>query len=103
MLQSLRIRNLALLEEITLDLRSRVHAVTGETRRRQEHPAGSAQSGWPVPAPKKTVIRQGAAACEVEAVLFSLTLARSIRCWRRSISRSARTAVLILKRSLARD
>jgi hypothetical protein len=62
MLQSLRIRNLALLEEVALDFEAGFTAVTGRDRGGQEHPARRALLLAGERA-DKTIIRQGAAAC----------------------------------------
>ena len=64
MLQSLRIRNLALLEEVTLDFDRGFTAVTGETGAGKSILLG-ALSLLAGARAEKTVIRQGAAACEV--------------------------------------
>ena len=69
MLQSLRIRNLALLEEVALDFEPGFTAVTGETGAGKSILLG-ALSLLAGSRAEKTVIRQGAAACEVEAALF---------------------------------
>lgn len=68
MLQSLRIRNLALLESIELEFEPGFTAVTGETGAGKSILLGalSLLAGARV---DKTVIRQGADACEVEGVL----------------------------------
>ena len=68
MLQSLRIRNLALLEEVALDFEPGFTAVTGETGAGKSILLG-ALSLLAGSRAEKTVIRQGAAACEVEAAL----------------------------------
>ncbi len=69
MLQSLRIRNLALLEEVSLDFEAGFTAVTGETGAGKSILLG-ALSLLAGERADKTVIRQGAVACEVEAALF---------------------------------
>ncbi|HLP26659.1 MAG TPA: DNA repair protein RecN, partial [Acidobacteriota bacterium] len=69
MLQSLRIRNLALLEEVELEFEGGFTAVTGETGAGKSILLG-ALSLLAGARADKTVIRQGAAACEVEAALF---------------------------------
>ena len=69
MLQSLRIRNLALLEEVALDFEAGFTAVTGETGAGKSIVLG-ALSLLAGERADKTVIRQGAAACEVEASLY---------------------------------
>jgi DNA repair protein RecN (Recombination protein N) len=68
MLQSLRIRNLALLEAVELEFTSGFTAVTGETGAGKSILLG-ALSLLAGERADKTVIRQGAPAAEVEAVL----------------------------------
>lgn len=71
MLQSLRIRNLALLEEVSLDFEAGFTVVTGETGAGKSILLG-ALSLLAGERAEKTIIRQGASACEVEAsLLFS--------------------------------
>ena len=71
MLQSLRIRNLALLEEVSLDFEAGFTVVTGETGAGKSILLG-ALSLLAGERAERTIIRQGAAACEVEAsLLFS--------------------------------
>lgn len=69
MLQFLRIRNLALLAEVSLDFEPGFTAVTGETGAGKSILLGALGLLAGARA-DKTVIRQGAAACEVEAGLF---------------------------------
>lgn len=69
MLQSLRIRNLALLEEVALDFEAGFTAVTGETGAGKSILLG-ALSLLAGERAEKTIIRQGAAACDVEASLY---------------------------------
>src|SRR5882757_10282505 len=69
MLQSLRIKNLALLEEVSLDFEAGFTAVTGETGAGKSILLG-ALSLLAGERADKTIIRQGAPACEVEASLF---------------------------------
>ena len=69
MLQSLRIRNLALLEEVELDFETGFTAVTGETGAGKSILLG-ALSLLAGARADKTIIRQGAPATEVEAALF---------------------------------
>src|SRR3954464_15972193 len=69
MLQSLRIRNLALLEEVALDFEAGFTAVTGETGAGKSILLG-ALSLLAGERADKTIIRQGAAVCEVEAGLY---------------------------------
>ena len=69
MLQYLRIKNLALMEEVALEFEEGFTAVTGETGAGKSVLLGalSILSGARV---DKTIIRSGAEACEVEAGLF---------------------------------
>lgn len=69
MLQSLRIRNLALLEEVALDFEAGFTAVTGETGAGKSILLG-ALSLLAGERADKTIIRQGAPACDVEASLY---------------------------------
>src|SRR5712672_963570 len=69
MLQSLRIRNLALLEEVALDFEAGFTAVTGETGAGKSILLGALNLLAGEKA-EKTIVRQGAAACEVEASLY---------------------------------
>ncbi|HZL46948.1 MAG TPA: DNA repair protein RecN, partial [Opitutaceae bacterium] len=102
MLQSLRIRNLALLEEVALDFDRGFTAVTGETGAGKSILLG-ALSLLAGSRAEKTVIRQGAAACEVEAALFFAD-SRKVDAMLASLDLPAcEDGVLILKRSLARD
>jgi DNA repair protein RecN (Recombination protein N) len=102
MLQSLRIRNLALLEEIALDFEPGFTAVTGETGAGKSILLG-ALSLLAGSRAEKTLIRQGAAACEVEAALFFAD-SRKIDTLLRSLDLpQCEEGLLILKRSLPRD
>ena len=102
MLQSLRIRNLALLEEVSLDFEAGFTAVTGETGAGKSILLG-ALSLLAGERAEKTVIRQGAPAAEVEASLF-FTDAKSIDAVLASLDLPAcEEGVLILKRSVARE
>ncbi len=69
MLQYLRIQNLALLEEVALDLESGFIAVTGETGAGKSILLGALQLLAGARA-DKSLIRQGAEVCEVEAALY---------------------------------
>src|SRR6202008_4153954 len=69
MLQSLRIRNLALLDEVELDFETGFTAVTGETGAGKSILLG-ALSLLAGARADKTIIRQGATATDVEAALF---------------------------------
>lgn len=102
MLQSLRIRNLALLEEVELDFESGFTAVTGETGAGKSILLG-ALSLLAGARADKTIIRQGAAATEVEAALF-FTDSRKLDAALTVLDLPAcDDGVLILKRSLPRD
>ena len=102
MLQSLRIRNLALLEEVALDFEPGFTAVTGETGAGKSILLG-ALSLLAGSRAEKTLIRQGAAACEVEAALFFAD-ARKVDALLRSLDLPpCEEGLLILKRSLPRD
>ena len=69
MLQSLHVRNLALLEEVSLDFEAGFTAVTGETGAGKSILLG-ALGLLAGERADKSIIRQGAPACEVEAALF---------------------------------
>lgn len=102
MLQSLRIRNLALLEEVALDFEDGFTAVTGETGAGKSILLG-ALSLLAGERADKTVIRQGAAATEVEASLY-FEDARRIDAMLAELELPAcEDGVLILKRSLPRE
>ena len=102
MLQSLRIRNLALLEEVELDFETGFTAVTGETGAGKSILLG-ALSLLAGARADKTVIRQGAPATEVEAALF-FTDSRKLDAALTALDLPpCDDGVLILKRSLPRD
>lgn len=102
MLQSLRIRNLALLEEVSLEFESGFTAVTGETGAGKSILLG-ALSLLAGERADKTVIRQGAAAAEVEAALYFAD-ARDIDTALAALDLPAsEEGMVILKRSLARE
>ena len=102
MLQSLRIRNLALLEEVALDFEGGFTAVTGETGAGKSILLG-ALSLLAGERADKTIIRQGAPATEVEASLF-FEDARAIDEVLNELQLPAcEEGVLILKRSLPRE
>jgi len=69
MLQSLRIRNLALLEQVAVDFEPGFAAVTGETGAGKSIIVG-ALGLLAGERADKAIIRQGAASCEVEASLY---------------------------------
>jgi len=102
MLQSLRIRNLALLEEVSLDFEAGFTAVTGETGAGKSILLG-ALSLLAGERADKSVIRQGAPACEVEAALFFVD-AKTIDGVLAELELPAcEDGLLLLKRSLPRD
>ncbi len=102
MLQSLRIRNLALLEEVELDFETGFTAVTGETGAGKSILLG-ALSLLAGARADKTIIRQGASATEVEAALF-FTDSRKLDAQLLALDLPpCDDGVLILKRSLPRD
>lgn len=102
MLQSLRIRNLALLEEIALEFEAGFTAVTGETGAGKSILLG-AMSLLAGERADKTIIRQGAAACEVEAALF-FEDPRAIDAVLAELGLpAAEDGVVILKRSVPRE
>jgi len=102
MLQSLRIKNLALLEEVSLDFEAGFTAVTGETGAGKSILLG-ALSLLAGERADKTIIRQGAPACEVEAALFFKdTRAIDERLAELDLP-PCEEGVLILKRSVPRE
>ncbi|HTB79541.1 MAG TPA: DNA repair protein RecN [Opitutaceae bacterium] len=102
MLQSLRIRNLALLEEVSLDFEPGFTAVTGETGAGKSILLG-ALGLLAGERADKAVIRQGAAACEVEASLY-FSNPRKIDALLAELDLPpCEDGVLLLKRSLPRD
>ncbi|MGH7957105.1 MAG: DNA repair protein RecN [Opitutaceae bacterium] len=102
MLQSLRIRNLALLEEVALDFEAGFTAVTGETGAGKSILLGglSLLAGERA---DKTIIRQGAAAADVEAGLFFEDSSRIDALLSELELPACEDGVLILKRSLPRE
>ena len=102
MLQSLRIRNLALLDEVALEFETGFTAVTGETGAGKSILLG-ALSLLAGARADKTVIRQGAAACEVEAALFFADSRKLDAALTALDLPPCDDGVLILKRSLPRD
>ncbi len=102
MLQTLRIRNLALLEEVSLDFEAGFTAVTGETGAGKSILLG-ALSLLAGERADKTIIRQGAPACDVEAALY-FGSAKKIDAVLASLELPpSEDGVVILKRSLPRD
>ena len=102
MLQSLRIRNLALLESVELEFEPGFTAVTGETGAGKSILLGALALLAGARA-DKTVIRQGAAAAEVEAALFFADPRRIDAALARLDLPPCDDGALILKRSLPRD
>ena len=102
MLQSLRIKNLALLEEVALDFEVGFTVVTGETGAGKSILLG-ALALLAGERADKTLIRQGAPACEVEASLF-FEHPDSINALLTELDLPpCEDGVLILKRSLPRE
>ncbi len=102
MLQSLRIKNLALLEEVSLDFDAGFTAVTGETGAGKSILLG-ALSLLAGERADKTIIRQGAPACEVEAALFFKN-AKAINALLAELDLpECEEGMLILKRSVPRE
>src|SRR3954467_13315003 len=102
MLQSLRIRNLALLEEVALEFDAGFTAVTGETGAGKSILLG-ALSLLAGERADKTIIRQGAPAADVEASLFFAD-AKAIDAVLNELELPAcEDGALILKRSLPRE
>jgi len=102
MLQSLRIRNLALLEAVELEFEAGFTAVTGETGAGKSILLGALALLAGARA-DKTVIRQGADACEVEAALFFSDTRKLDASLAALDLPPCDDGVLILKRSLPRD
>jgi DNA repair protein RecN (Recombination protein N) len=102
MLQSLRIRNLALLDGVELDFESGFTAVTGETGAGKSILLG-ALSLLAGARADKTIIRQGAEACEVEAALFFPDTRRLDMVLANLSLPPCDDGVLIIKRSLPRE
>jgi len=102
MLQTLRIRNLALLEEVALDFEPGFTAVTGETGAGKSILLG-ALSLLAGSRAEKTLIRQGAAACEVEAALYFADPRKVDAALAALDLPACEDGRLILKRSLPRD
>jgi DNA repair protein RecN (Recombination protein N) len=102
MLQTLRIRNLALLEEVSLDFEAGFTAVTGETGAGKSILLG-ALSLLAGERADKTIIRQGAGACDVEAALYFEDAKAIDRVLAALELPSSEDGVVILKRSLPRE
>ena len=101
MLQTLVIRNLALLESVSLELEPGFTAVTGETGAGKSILLGalSLLAGERV---EKTVIRQGVDACEVEAALWFSESAALDAVLAELDLPACEEGLLLLKRSLSR-
>ena len=102
MLQSLRIRNLALLDEVALEFETGFTAVTGETGAGKSILLG-ALSLLAGARADKTIIRQGAPACEVEAALFFADSRKLDAALAVLDLPPCDDGVLILKRTVPRD
>ncbi len=102
MLQTLRIRNLALLEEVALDFESGFTVVTGETGAGKSILLG-ALGLLAGERADKTIIRQGAPACEVEAALYFEKPARLDTLLAELDLPPTEDGLLVLKRSLPRE
>jgi DNA repair protein RecN (Recombination protein N) len=102
MLQSLRIRNLALLEEVALDFEVGFTAVTGETGAGKSILLG-ALSLLAGERADKTIIRQGAASCDAEAALFFEDSTRIDSVLTELQLPPCEEGLLLLRRSIARD
>jgi len=102
MLQSLRIRNLALLQEVALDFEGGFTAVTGETGAGKSILLG-ALSLLAGERADKSLIRQGASVCDVEAALF-FSGPKKINALLAELELpECEDGLLLLKRSLSRD
>ena len=102
MLQFLRIRNLALLESVELEISSGFTAVTGETGAGKSILLG-ALSLLAGSRADKTIIRQGADACEVEAALHFADSSPVHAALERLGLPPCEEGTLLLKRTLARE
>src|SRR5580698_4701260 len=102
MLQSLRIRNLALLESVSVDFEAGFTAVTGETGAGKSILIG-ALSLLAGERADKAVIRQGASACEVEASLHFEDSSAIDSLLAELDLPACEEGLLLLKRSVPRD
>jgi DNA repair protein RecN (Recombination protein N) len=102
MLQSLTIRNLALLEQVSVDFDPGFAVVTGETGAGKSILIG-ALSLLAGERADKTIIRSGAAACEVEASLYFRDSAAVDRLLVELDLPPCVDGLLVLKRSVPRD
>lgn len=102
MLQTLRIRNLALLEEVALEFDSGFTVVTGETGAGKSILLG-ALALLAGERADKTLIRQGASSCEVEAALHFKDSRRIDALLAELDLPACEDGLLLLKRSLPRE
>jgi DNA repair protein RecN (Recombination protein N) len=102
MLQSLRIRNLALLEEVALDFEAGFTAVTGETGAGKSILLG-ALALLAGERADKTIIRQGAASCDAESALFFKNPGKIDAVLEELDLPPCEDGLLIIKRSVPRD
>jgi DNA repair protein RecN (Recombination protein N) len=102
MLQALTIRNLALLEQVSVDFDAGFSAVTGETGAGKSILIG-ALALLAGERADKAVIRQGAAACEVEASLFFKDPKRVDSLLAELDLPACEDGLLVLKRSVPRE
>lgn len=102
MLQTLRIRNLALLEEVSLDFEAGFTAVTGETGAGKSILLG-ALSLLAGERADKTIIRLGAPTCEVEAALYFDDSRRIDDILTSLDLPGAEEGIVVLKRGLSRE
>src|SRR5215216_345529 len=101
-LQSLRIRNLALLEEVALDFEAGFTAVTGETGAGKSILLG-ALALLAGERADKTIIRQGAPSCDAEASLFFSDAAKIDSVLGELDLPPCEEGLLIIKRSVPRE
>lgn len=102
MLQSLHIRNLALLEAVSLDFEAGFTVVTGETGAGKSILLGG-MSLLAGERADKAIIRQGAPACEVEASLYFLNPKRIDTLLESLGLPPTEEGMLVLKRSVPRE
>src|ERR1700679_2405596 len=102
MLQSLTIRNLALLDQVSVDFDEGFAAVTGETGAGKSILIG-ALALLAGERADKAVIRQGAAACEVEASLYFRDSKRIDELLAELDLPACEEGLLVLKRSVPRE
>lgn len=102
MLQSLRIKNLALLDEVELEFEAGFTAVTGETGAGKSILLG-ALSLLAGERADKTLIRQGTPGCEVEAALWFADAAKIDAVLAEAGLPACEEGLLVLRRSVPRD